>query len=176
MSRVLVEIERKLSFSCFIVRAARLLEQSVFCTIVMPTGSQRAPGWAQQPAVTQLLGQYCLWRHYQLFACEALFDVWHLLAALLYSVICALYFHVFACAVSQCHGYGGGSGEPQSCFIPYLHKNIWAGSLLWKLCLEWLGSNLNLKKRPSLMLFVQSLLWSCFKCKGVKFSTHQIQW
>lgn len=166
--------QRKSSFSCCVARAAQLLEQSASPQQPPCPGEHCAPGWAQQPTVTSSSGSVA----YEAAISSQLAKLC-LMCGICLQHHCILWFvpcilHVFACAVSQCHGYGGGTGEPQSCFIPDLLKNIWAGSLLWTQCLEWLGSNLSLKKRPCLVLFVQSFLWSYFKCKRVK-SAHKIQ-
>lgn len=145
MSRVFVEIEKKMFFLLCSESSTAPGAACVFCSL--PAGSRWAPGWAQQLAVTWPLGQYCLWRCYRLLAWEPLFDVWHLLAALLYSVICAPYFSclcMYCVSVSWIWWRQWGSSVLLHSLLAqeYLSRFI----ALKTVCLEWLESNPNLKK------------------------------
>lgn len=134
------------------------------------------PGWAQQLAVTQLLGQYCLLRCCQLLACKALFDVWHLLAALLYSVICALYFSCLCMCCVSVSWIWWRQWRALVLFHSLLAREYLSRfTALKNVCLECEVTNLNLGQDRHCCYLSRAFCNPLLNAKGWNFA-HHIQW
>lgn len=171
MSRAFVEIEKKVSFSCFVVRAAQFLEQSV-CS------AQSAHGITVSPRLDTAAHSYpAPWAILLMKTLSALSlqsFVWCVASACSITVLCDLcpvFFmslHVLCLSVMDVVEVARSLSLASFRTCTRIFEQVHCSENY----VSWMTRKQpESEKRPSLLLFVQSLLWSCFNCKGVKFCT-----
>ena len=171
MSRVFVEIERKLSFSCFVVRAAQLLEQSVCSAHLHAHGITVCPRLGL--AACSYPAHWAILLMKTLSALSLQSFVWCVASACSITVFCDLCPVFFMSLHVLCLSVMDVVEVVESLSLASFPTctRIFEQPHCSETYVSWMTRKQpESENRPSLMLFVQSLLWSCFKCI-VKFCT-----